>query len=74
MRKNLINMYQDEERKLNDKMRYLFNLYKTNLKQFNEAIHSDFKTEILPGKSLSMMKVFFRCQLPYEMFVSTFKS
>lgn len=52
MRKNLINMYQDEERKLNDKMRHLFNLYKTNLKQFNEAIHSDFKTEILPGKSL----------------------
>lgn len=43
MRKNLIKMYEDEERKINDKMRQLYNLYKTDFKRFNEVFGSDFK-------------------------------
>lgn len=37
MRKNLINMYEDEERKLNHKMKMLFKLYQNNIKKYNEA-------------------------------------
>ena len=36
MRKNLISMYEDEEKKLNQKMKLLFKLYQTNLKKYNE--------------------------------------
>lgn len=72
MRKNLVELYQEEERRLADKMRQLHAVYKSNLRQFNEALQADFKSEITPGKSAQIFKVFFRCQLPYEMFVSPF--
>ena len=69
-RKNLIHMYFDEERKFNNRVASLYKLYKHNIKKFNEIMQSDFKTDFTPGKSLEIFKVFFRCQLPYEMFVS----
>lgn len=76
MRKNLINMYRDEEFKFNEKAKKLFRVYKSNIKEFNQALQSSFKTDITPGKSAQILKVFFRCQIPYEMFVSfnTFNS
>jgi len=38
MRKNLVELYQEEERRLADKMRQLYAVYKSNLRQFNEAL------------------------------------
>jgi hypothetical protein len=73
MRKNLVKMYEEEENRLNAKMKHLYQLYKTNLKKFNEVFGAEFKSEITPGKCLKIFKVFFRCQLPYEMFVSYLK-
>ena len=70
MRKNLIHMYYDEERKFNNKVASLLKIFKNNIKKFNEIMQSDFKSDFSPGKSLEIFKVFFRCQLPYEMFVS----
>jgi predicted helicase len=52
MRKNLIKMYEDEERQLGLKMKALYDLYKSDLKKFNEVFGSEFKTEIVPKKSL----------------------
>jgi hypothetical protein len=69
-RKNLIHMYFDEERKFNNRVASLYKIYKHNIKKFNEIMQSDFKADFTPGKSLEIFKVFFRCQLPYEMFVS----
>jgi hypothetical protein len=69
-RKNLIHMYFDEERKFNNRVASLYKIYKHNIKKFNEIMQSDFKSDFTPGKSLEIFKVFFRCQLPYEMFVS----
>ncbi|CDW91715.1 UNKNOWN [Stylonychia lemnae] len=68
LRRNLINMYQDEERKFNEKVKNIHRIYKGNLKRFNEIFESNFKTDITPKKSLQIFKVFFRCQIPYEMF------
>ena len=38
MRKNLINMYRDEEFKFNEKAKKLFRVYKSNIKEFNQAL------------------------------------
>jgi hypothetical protein len=73
MRKNLITMYEDEERRLNEKMRALYALFKGNLRRFNDIFQSELKPDAvstLPDKALRIFKVFFRCQLPFEMFVS----
>ena len=70
MRKNLQSLYVEEDRRLNDKVKQLYNVYKTDISKFNEIMQSDFKSQLQPNKSLQIMKVFFRCQLPYEMFVS----
>ena len=72
MRKNLINMYRDEDWKFNEKVKKLYRVYKSDIKQFNQALSSAFKTDITPGKSAQILKVFFRCQIPYEMFVIPF--
>eukprot|EP00347_Sterkiella_histriomuscorum_P000874 403374192 len=68
IRRNLISMYEEEERKFNDKVKSILRLYKGSIKRFNEAFDSSFKTEITPTNSLQIFKVFFRCQIPYEMF------
>ncbi|TNV77955.1 hypothetical protein FGO68_gene5268 [Halteria grandinella] len=68
VRKNLTKQYEEEESKLTSKMRQLYTLYKSDLKSFNEFMGSDFKSEIPAGKCVKIFKVFFRCQLPYEMF------
>lgn len=52
MRKNLINMYSDEEWKFNEKVKKLYRLYKSNIKEFNAVMSSNFKTDISPGKAL----------------------
>ena len=68
LRKSLIALYTDEETRFNDKLRQLQRLYKTNVRKFNEVFGSAFKSEVVPTKSLKIFKVFFRCQIPYEMF------
>ena len=35
MRKNLINMYRDEDWKFNEKVKKLYRVYKSNIKEFN---------------------------------------
>lgn len=48
LRRNLVNLYQDEERKFNEKVKNVFRIYKGNIKRFNEIFESSFKSEITP--------------------------
>ena len=60
LRKSLIKLYGDSERSFNEKVRNIFRLYKGNLPRFNEVFECNFQTEVTPGKSLQIFKVFFR--------------
>ena len=48
LRRSLMSMYEDEEKKFNEKVKAIYRIYKGSIKRFNEVFDSNFKTEITP--------------------------
>ena len=69
LRKTLMGMYIDEEDMFNSKLKEYNIMFNNNLEEFNKLFNSQIKREYVPKKSLRIFKVFFKCQLCYEMYV-----
>mmetsp|Transcript_43840 Transcript_43840/g.31942 ORF Transcript_43840/g.31942 Transcript_43840/m.31942 type:complete len:90 (+) Transcript_43840:29-298(+) len=68
LRSTLVEIYQYEEQQFNEKLNNLALVYSKNIDKFNSIFNYELKKEHIPNKSLRIFKVFFRCQLPFEMF------
>lgn len=64
----MVNFYIQEDLVFKQKCEKLYHLHRTQLKAFNLIFQAELTRDLVPSKSVEIMKVFFRCQLPYEMF------
>jgi hypothetical protein len=66
--KQLVSLYLPDELDFRSRAFKLHELYMRDLQAFNELFQSELPADLTPSKSALMCKLFFRCQLPFEMY------
>ena len=75
MLKSLVKLYIDDEIKFREKCERIYQMATRDRPAFNKVFGCDFPKELNPHnaaqhKSFRILKIFWLCQLPYEMFFS----
>lgn len=75
LRRQLINLYQQEETAFVKKCIELLALFKKDIMKFNQLFNSNLLPNMKPNKSVKIFKLLLtKCQIPYEMMFIMLKS
>lgn len=66
--KSLVTIYKAEEVSFVKKCAAIYEISRTDPAHFNRKFQCNFAANMVPQRSHKVLKVLWRCQLPYEMF------